>query len=663
MKKKYIYLSLIIILLVICSSSGDNKAKKDNQKTIEEPDTNNNNGTSESCPADDNDIASLPSVKLLDCDGTESEHICIKNKKLSVYQLFVRLFSADNNTKSGVGTFYKITNVVLDEITSFGFNAVWLMGVIDHANPDADDVDIIKGSAGSPYAIRDYYAVSPYLGTLSDFENLVKRIHNKGMAVIIDLVPNHVARSYAISLEDKKELQFGNDDYTETYCKNNGYFYLSQPFEVPVNDESSYLSTGGDDFFPEDPAKVTGNNITSPAPSINDWYETVKLNYGYEFQNGSKHYPPHETGMPSTWKKMEDIIAYWINLGVDGFRTDMSHMVPPEFWQYAINKSRKIFPGTIFIAEAYPGDPAQVEGYSHQKLFDAGFNYVYDDPAYDWIVDLNRNIENPENPWWASGYDNMLTENSFSADYVDNGYQFIRYTENHDEVRSATDAFNHSGGDNLKLAKNAAAVLFALPGAFLFYNGQEVGENAVGAEGFGGDDDRTTIFDFWQMPEMEKYYNNGLMNGASLADSQAALLAYYKKMISFTDVPAFSATHSNVFKTYYPIFAPNFDDDHYFIGFVRISGNSKYVILANMDKFTDRGVTFVLTGEVLTALEISNDATVYSFTDELNLVDEDSNLPAAPLTVDISGSELHSTGLTVPFPTFKAHTALYLKMQ
>ena len=137
--------------------------------------------------------------------------------KIIIYQVFTRLFGNNNNhcvyngdiTTNGCGKMADFTLKALGEIKKLGTTHIWYTGIIEHAtqtdyrryNISPDHPAIVKGKAGSPYAIKDYYDVDPDLATsipdrMKEFENLVKRSHKAGLKVIIDFVPNHVARQY-----------------------------------------------------------------------------------------------------------------------------------------------------------------------------------------------------------------------------------------------------------------------------------------------------------------------------------------------------------------------------------------------------------------------------------------------------------------------------------
>ena len=384
----------------------------------------------------------------------------------------MRLFGNINETRkvngtlaeNGVGKFDDINDAALDAIRDLGCTHIWLTGVLRQATSTdyskiglpADDPDLLKGLAGSPYAIKDYFDVCPDYARdpaqrLNEFKALLDRIHSHGLKAIIDLVPNHVARSYHSTV--RPELSFGEkDDPSKFFDPNNNFFYLrptdpggGPPLKLPtVRDGQSISPTckvlgAGDGLFePEkEHGRVSGNNVVSWSPGINDWYETVKLNYGVDFTHPDQRFFPHagqpDAPIPDTWRKMDEIIAYWQEMGVDGFRCDMAHMIPPEFWAWAIGRARARQPDVWFMAEAYNDDPQKlpaadpVAASLHNVMFsllNAGFNAVYDDPSYKALKAIY------DGPRWANDIDGAIT-----SDFI---YQnSLRYAENHDEVRLA----------------------------------------------------------------------------------------------------------------------------------------------------------------------------------------------------------------------------------
>ncbi len=499
--------------------------------------------------------------------------------KTRIYQLLPRLFGNTNEARkpngtieeNGTGKFSDLDEASLAELKAMGFTHVWLTGVLQQATATdyaavgepSDDPDLLKGLAGSPYAIRDYFDVSPDYAVdptkrIDEFKALVERIHAKGMKVMIDFVPNHVARSYHSTV--KPELSFGGkDDRAKFFDPGNNFFYLppgapggGPPLRLPTVDAEGRpvsptlraAAAPGDGRFDgeKDFGRVTGNNLVTWAPDADSWYETVKLNYGYDFTDPAKSVRQYPHGdkpdipVPDTWKKMDQVIAYWQGLGVDGFRTDMAHMVPPEFWRWMIGRARERNPGVYFAAEAYDKDLAKVPGGDVEAekatggnvmldLLNAGFDAVYDDPAYDAVKAVYDDGAS------ANDIDKALGQSFFE----DNA---LHYAENHDEVRLA--APSQWGGHGMQVGRAVAPLLFGLSrGPVMVYHGQEVGEPAAGAEGFGTDDARTTIFDYWSMPEFAKWVNGGKFDGGGLSEQQRALRDFYRRLLAAIDQPAF----------------------------------------------------------------------------------------------------------------------------
>ncbi|HEX7262441.1 MAG TPA: alpha-amylase family glycosyl hydrolase, partial [Luteolibacter sp.] len=449
--------------------------------------------------------------------------------------------------ENGCGKFNDINHAALLSLKEMGFTHLWLTGVLeqasgtDYPNRPADPLDILKGIAGSPYAIKDYFDVCPDYAVdpdrrLEEFKACVDRCHAAGFKVIIDFVPNHVARSYASDV--KPELSFGEGDRHDVFFDRDNHFYYLRPEDAgggpPLKLPTAAMPCCSGLFTPETHyGRVTGNNAVSWAPSIHDWYETVKLNYGHDFTRGraTADLPGPDAAVgevPKTWRTMDEILAYWQEMGVDGFRADMAHMVPMEFWRWAVKRARVRQPGVFFSAEAYNNDPAKLtDRHVLDELLDAGFDAVYDDPSYDVLEGL----------YDAGKWANDLDALTFAGRRF---HQSLRYAENHDEVRIANP--REWGGLGMKVGRPVSAVLFSMGrGPVMLYHGQEVGEPAADAAGFGGDHGRTTIFDYWSMPEFTKWVNGGKYDGGRLSEEQRALRDWYGRLIRATQAPAFTA--------------------------------------------------------------------------------------------------------------------------
>ncbi len=454
--------------------------------------------------------------------------------KIIIYQLLPRLFTNENSTRktygsieeNACGKFNQITTDVLHKIKSLGITYIWFTGVLEHAcmtdysayGIAVDDPDVVKGRAGSPYAIKDYYDVDPDLAEevpnrMKEWEDLIKRTHEAGMGIIMDFVPNHVARSYHSDVKPQGTIDLGaTDDTGKAFDPQNNFYYLpGQHFIVPqdYNPLDTFDSLPGEDGrFAESPAKASGNNVFNNAPAINDWFETVKLNYGIDYQNGNTKY---FDSIPDTWIKMKDILHFWAQKGVDGFRCDMAGMVPVEFWHWAIGKLKEDFPNLIFIAEIY--NPGLYQSFIAQGHFD----YLYDKVG---LYDTLRSL--------TCGQSSISSLSSIHASMENIDNHLLRFLENHDEQRIASSYFANDP-DKAKAAMGVVATLGR--GPVLIYAGQELGEQAKGIEGFSKDDGRTSIFDYWSVPTLQAWLNHGIVDGGLLDENQISLRAWYSQLL------------------------------------------------------------------------------------------------------------------------------------
>lgn len=446
----------------------------------------------------------------------------MNNKKTIIYQLLPRLFtnSCDhcvvNGSKrqNGCGKMNDITTAVLNKIRDMGITHVWYTGVIRHALktqysgiPSCNPY-IVKGNAGSPYAITDYYDIDPDIAVrvknrIGEFQRLVARTHEAGMKVIIDFVPNHVARQYhSIAKPENVEDLGATDNKDIAFSPMNNFYYMPGQQFAPSIDLGQ-----GDEFYYEKPAMATGNDCFHPYPGVNDWYETVKLNYGIDYATGQRHFSP----IPSTWYKMRDILLYWAQIGVDGFRCDMAHMVPVEFWNWVIPQVKEQFPELIFIAELYD------VGIYRDYIFNGHFDYLYDKVSlYDTlraVVTGNARAAAITGCWQA-------------VEGI--GDHMLNFLENHDEQRIASSEF---AGDATRALPALVVATTMSRAPFMVYHGQELGEPARDAEGFSGRDGRTTIFDYWSVDTLRRWYNGGKCDTARLTSEERQLRRFYKKLL------------------------------------------------------------------------------------------------------------------------------------
>ena len=418
----------------------------------------------------------------------------MKSEKLILYQVFTRLYGNRNTTRkengtieeNGCGKLNDFTPSALKKIREMGVSHIWYTGIIRHATmtdysafgTPRQHPAVVKGRAGSPYAITDYYDIDPDLAVdvaqrMQEFEALIERTHKAGMKVIIDFVPNHVARQYhSICKPDGvKDLGEGDNPQMGFDPQHNNFYYCPGQRFAPYFD----LYHGEPEPYIEEPAKATGNDCFHNAPGMNDWYETVKLNYGVDYYAGGVgHFQP----IPDTWSKMTDILLFWAKKGIDGFRCDMAEMVPAAFWQWATDKVKFAYPGIIFIGEVY--NPAEYRNY-----LAAGFDYLYDKVGmYDTLRAVIRGHQSTHaitGAWQATD------------DIRDHMLYFL---ENHDEQRIASTFF---AGDAVKGIPALVVSALLQQNPLMVYAGQEYGERGMDKEGFSGNDGRTTIFDYWSI--------------------------------------------------------------------------------------------------------------------------------------------------------------------
>lgn len=499
-----------------------------------------------------------------------------RNGKIVIYQVLPRLFGNLHPSpvkhgsfrENGAGKFSAFSEKALSRIRELGITHVWYTGIIEHATVtdfsaygiDRNHSAIVKGTAGSPYAIRDYYDVDPSLvdsvpDRMKEFEDLVERTHRAGMKVIIDFVPNHVSRQYNSDAKPPFIDDLGkHDDTSVPFSRDNNFYYLpGQILEL-------HFGTGQEDFdYSEFPAKATGNNCFSATPGRNDWYETAKLNYGIDYAYGGAYHP---AGIPDTWMKMKDILLYWAEKGVDAFRCDMAEMVPVEFWNWVIPQVRKQF-DVLFIAEIYT--PQEYHNYIHAGHFD----YLYDKVGlYDTlraVIETRAPASDITSCWQAL-----------------NGLQpyMLNFLENHDEQRIASDFF---AGDPRPGIPGLLLAATMNTNPVMIYCGQETGERGMDEEGFSGRDGRTSIFDYWSMSTIRQWINNNQFDGGQLSAELRELretCGRILRMASEEEAIARGMFHDLMYANMHnPRFNP-----HRQYTFLRRHANEVVLIVANFDR-------------------------------------------------------------------------------
>ena len=486
-------------------------------------------------------------------------------EKIILYQIFTRLYGNRNTSRkengsieeNGCGKMNDFTPSALKRIREMGVSHIWYTGVIRHATQTdysaygipRQHPAVVKGMAGSPYAITDYYDIDPDLAVdvnqrMQEFRQLVDRTHKAGMKVIIDFVPNHVARQYysICKPEGVKDLGEG-DDPSKGFDPQNNFYYCPGERFTPYFD----LYHGEQEPYFEEPAKATGNDCFHNAPGMNDWYETVKLNYGVDYYAGRVgHFSP----IPDTWSKMTDILLFWAKQGIDGFRCDMAEMVPAEFWHWATDKVKFAHPDIIFIGEVY--NPAEYRNY-----LGAGFDYLYDKVGmYDTLREVirgNQSVQAITSAWQQTD------------DIRDHMLYFL---ENHDEQRIASSFF---AGDARKGVPGLVVSALLQQNPLMIYAGQEYGERGMDQEGFSGHDGRTTIFDYWNIDTLTRAASR------KLTKDEKALATIYNKVLTIARTEKAVANGVSFDLMYVN------GDYHRQYAFLRKAGSEVLLVVVNFD--------------------------------------------------------------------------------
>jgi len=518
-------------------------------------------------------------------------------QKPIIYQVFTRLFGANSskNTpdgtkkQNGCGHLSDFTTSALHEIKSLGITHIWYTGLIEHATKTdhtrhgipKDHPSVVKGNAGSPYAIKDYYDIAPDLAThvserMKEFENLVTRTHKADLKIIIDFVPNHVARQYHSDVRPAGIRDLGEDDITShAFNPQNNFYYIpdaqfSPHFSLHDKEMGDYI---------EVPAKVTGNDCFTPYAGKNDWYETVKLNYGIDYQGSHQLI---STPTPSTWLKMLDILLFWAGKGIDGFRCDMAEMVPCAFWGWVIPQVKAQYPDIIFIAEVY--NPNEYRNY----IYNGHFDYLYDKVG---LYDTLRSV--------MGGHSATSITGAWQA--VDDIHtHMLHFLENHDEQRIASTFFAGSA-EKGKPALLVSALMRTSP--MMIYFGQELGERGMDCEGFSGMDGRTTIFDYWTIDLIRRWRNNNKFDGTLLTREEKNLQSFYSKVLHLCNSE--KAIREGLF---FDIMYANYHqgmDEHRQYAFLRKADNDLLIIIAN---FSDApaSISITIPSHAFDCLDISH---------------------------------------------------------
>lgn len=493
--------------------------------------------------------------------------------KIIIYQLLPRLFG--NSTErcvaggtieqNGCGKFNDITPKALRAIRNLGATHVWYTGVIEHTTRTsyetygipADHPATVKGEAGSPYAIKDYYDNDPDLAVnvgkrREEFKALVDRTHKAGLKVIMDFIPNHVARHYHSDNMPEDTYSFGEHDENNLFfAGHNNFYYLgNQSYGCNIDAKDC-----AEKEYSETPLRATGNDCFG-SPSRNDWYDTVKLNYGIDYRTGNRQFSP----VPNTWVKMLKILRYWASQGIDGFRCDMVEMTPVEFWSWAVTKIKEEFPGIVFIGEIY--QPHIYRSF----IKEGGFDYLYDKVG---LYDTLKGVMSGQ----ASANNISCTLQS-TADIRSHMLTFL---ENHDEQRIASDFFA-ANAERALAALIVSATIDTQP--FMLYAGQELGERGMDKEGYSGVDGRTTIFDYWSVDTLRRWKGDGSYSGELLTEQEKSLQSYYSHLLNLCNSEKALSEGQFYGLQYANPHCDKYDSNHIF-SYLRGTENELLLVVAN----------------------------------------------------------------------------------
>jgi glycosidase len=534
-----------------------------------------------------------------------------------IYQLPVRTYLGRGNGSTNTGSLDALTEARLREIKELGVDYLWVTGVLEYAARNQTDPDVVKGDAGSYYAIYDNWDVAEDIGGLAEFEALIDRAHDVGLRILIDFVGNHTARVHRTDVLCKQHLDFGRNDRTDvSFDQGNNYYYISGESFIPPDQPGAQ---GADGVFDTDifqqgvqleyPARVTGNDIITHAPQIYDWFETVKLNYGFDIASRTKHYDPR----PKTWDQMLDVAKYWVEKGVDGFRCDYAHAVPLEYWRFMAENLRQINPDVFLLAEAYETDARMgIPGFSYQALLDAGFDSVYNSEMY-W------GMHNTVNQPGRFSEVNPMRMPLMRREVVEQGYQFTHYMENHDEVRLASRHFARWIGEREERARIGLAMtayLGLLPGHVMIHGGQELQEDATIFGGYAGDNGRTSIFDYIYQSQTRTWIYR------TRPEWMVRFRDRYKNLLSLKKEVPFRNPHSNTYPTYIDLEGPNArkEQSNWIASYIRYDGTDSYLVVFNSDSFTAHPATIHFTARdgqdshgALRAINVENNDKRYRF--------------------------------------------------
>lgn len=394
-------------------------------------------------------------------------------KESVVYQIYPRSFNDSNG--DGIGDIKGITEK-LDYLNELGIDVVWLSPVYKSPNDD------------NGYDISDYRNIMDEFGTMEDWEEMLKGMHQRGIRLVMDLVVNHSSDEHAWFTEARKSKDNPYRDY---------YIWRDGKEGLPPNNWGSFF--GGSAWeYDEESEEYFLHLFSKKQPDLN--WENEKLR-----------------------EEVYDLMKFWLDKGADGFRMDVINLISktpglpdaevtsdsafqwggdyfvngPKFMDYMIEMNEEVLSkyDAMTVGEMPMATPEDGKRYTNEEsgivnmLFQFEHMDVTSGPGGKWdqqpwkLTDLKKIISKWQNELHGTGWNSL-------------------YMENHDQPRSVS-VFGDDQQYRVESAKMLAAWLHFLQGTPYIYQGQELGMTNVYFDSIEDYEDIETL-NMYQEEVMEK---------------------------------------------------------------------------------------------------------------------------------------------------------------
>ncbi len=352
--------------------------------------------------------------------------------KMVGYQIYPKSFKDTNG--DGIGDINGIIEKI-PYLRELGIDFIWINPI--YKSPQVD----------GGYDISDYQVIDEMFGSLEDFKKLLDKAHENGLKVIMDLVVNHTSDQHPWFLESQKSK---DNPYRDYYLWED-----ASPNQMP----NDWISFFGDSTWAYD--------------------EKTKQAYFHVF---AKEQPDLNWKNPKVRQEIYDMIRWWLDLGIDGFRLDAISHIQKMPWNYKIKSWKGDGPWVPFMnvagIETYMSDlKAIFDEYGALTVGEA--SGVRSKQAPDWtdeagyinmIFELEHNVRKSNGNGQGSIYGYKKVIMRWQEDLLERGWNAL-YIENHDQPRSI-DTF---GDGSIESAKALAVSYMLLRGTTFIYQGQEFG--------------------------------------------------------------------------------------------------------------------------------------------------------------------------------------------